>query len=151
MEIKNQEYNQVQLTVKQLFMDLQIHYRNLRSFHWNVTGSEFYTLHLKFEEFYNDINLKIDETAERLLAIGMKPDFSISDTLTLSKIEEKNNLSKGTEMVKHIIVANEQIIRDVKSILKTASQINDTGTEDIFSPYVTQFEKENWMLRAYLN
>jgi len=143
--------NQVQIDVKQLFLDLQIHYKNLRSFHWNVSGPEFYTLHIKFEEFYDNINLKIDETAERLLAIGMKPDFSIMDTLTQSKIEEKNNLSSGNDMVKHIIVANKQIIQDVKSILQSAGEVNDTGSEDIFSPYVTQFEKENWMLRAYIN
>jgi len=49
-----------------LLADYHMHYQKLRNFHWNVTGSNFFELHEKFEELYEDIKLKIDEIAERI-------------------------------------------------------------------------------------
>lgn len=150
MESVVKQNKDVQQAVIQLFMDLRIHYHNLRLFHWNVTGTDFYTLHAKFEEFYNDINLKVDETAERMLAIGVKPNYSLIETVSQSKIEEQTGLIEASDMVMAVIKGHEQLIRDLKTVLSTAEKANDNGTDDIFSPYIPHFEKENWMLKAYL-
>lgn len=53
-----------------LLADLQVYYTNLRGFHWNVSGRNFYIMHQKYEEFYNDAAEKIDEVAERMLQLG---------------------------------------------------------------------------------
>ena len=52
-------------------------YQNVRGYHWNIKGEKFFELHLKFEELYNDLFLKIDEVAERILTLGHAPKPSI--------------------------------------------------------------------------
>ena len=37
-----------------LLASYQILYMNVRGFHWNIRGNQFFELHLKFEEIYND-------------------------------------------------------------------------------------------------
>lgn len=55
-----------------LLANYQIFYQNLRGFHWNVKGSNFFELHAKFEEYYNDAIEKVDEIAERAY-VGRNP------------------------------------------------------------------------------
>lgn len=62
-----------------LLSNLQVLYINTRGFHWNIKGDNFFELHLKFEEFYTDLQQKIDEVAERILTLGHVPDHSYSD------------------------------------------------------------------------
>ena len=65
--------------LNQLLADYQLFYQNLRGFHWNIKGKEFFELHLKFEEFYDDAVIKIDEIAERILTLEGEPLHTFSD------------------------------------------------------------------------
>ena len=53
-----------------LLADYSLFYQNTRGFHWNIKGEKFFELHVKFEKLYNDLLLKIDEVAERILTLG---------------------------------------------------------------------------------
>ena len=44
-----------------LLANYQIFYQNARGFHWNIKGNNFFELHLKFEELYDDAVIKVDE------------------------------------------------------------------------------------------
>ena len=57
-------------SLNQLLADYQVFYQKLRTYHWTVRGPMFFDLHLKFEELYLDAAIKVDEIAERVLAIG---------------------------------------------------------------------------------
>ncbi len=59
--------------LNELLANYQIYYQNLRNFHWNVSGPNFFELHAKFEELYTAANLGVDETAERILTLGSRP------------------------------------------------------------------------------
>jgi len=67
------QHNRVVEKLNQLLINYQVHYQNLRLFHWNVKGPFFFILHEKFEELYNEAALKIDEVAERVLALNGIP------------------------------------------------------------------------------
>ena len=41
-----------------LLADFQVHYTNLRGFHWDIKGHGFFVLHGKFEDMYNDAATK---------------------------------------------------------------------------------------------
>lgn len=56
-----------------LLANYHVHYQKLRGCHWNVSGSNFFTLHVKFEELYTNAQITIDELAERILTIGKSP------------------------------------------------------------------------------
>jgi starvation-inducible DNA-binding protein len=62
-----------------LLANYSIFYQNTRGYHWNIKGEKFFELHLKFEELYNDLLLKIDEVAERILTLGHSPLHNFSD------------------------------------------------------------------------
>ena len=51
-------------SLNNLLSSYQIQYMNARGFHWNIKGANFFELHAKFEEVYNDLLLKVDEIAE---------------------------------------------------------------------------------------
>ena len=56
-----------------LLANFQIYYQNLRGIHWNIKGKRFFDLHVKFEELYNDANMKVDALAERVLTSRILP------------------------------------------------------------------------------
>ena len=136
--------------LNQLLADYQVFYQNLRGLHWNIKGKEFFELHLKFEEFYNDAVIKIDEIAERILTLEGEPLHTFSDYLKNSKIKAEKGVSNGIEGV-NIIVANfSTIISQEREVLKLAADANDEGTVTLMSDYISQTEKTLWMLNSYL-
>ncbi len=137
-------------STKKLLADLHLQYQNLRNFHWNVKGPQFFVLHEKFEELYLDVASKIDETAERILSIGGSPSASIVDNTTRADIEDGYQIREASEMVAALIKGYDVIINDVMIILKVADEAGDEGTADTFTGYVTELQKTNWMLKAYL-
>ena len=66
-------YNQIGLNPEQsqvlieklnvLLANYMLFYQNTRGLHWNIKGEKFFELHLKFEELYTNLLLKVDELA----------------------------------------------------------------------------------------
>jgi starvation-inducible DNA-binding protein len=156
MELNSIGLNQEKSTeivneLNQLLADYQQFYMNLRGFHWNVKGKAFFELHLKFEELYNDINLKVDEIAERILALDGTPLHSFTDYQAISRVQEVKGLTEGTEMVASILSDFKLLITAQRTILQNAGNNDDEGTITLMSDYITQEEKTVWMLKSYLN
>ncbi len=133
-----------------LLADYQLFYQNLRGLHWNIQGKEFFELHLKFEEFYNDAVVKVDEIAERILTLGGEPLHTFTDYLKTSTIKEIKSVTKGKDGVAHILSNFTILIIQERAILDLAGKANDEGTVSLMSDYISQTEKTLWMLNAYL-
>ena len=138
-------------SLNQLLADYQIFYQNLRGLHWNIKGKEFFELHLKFEEFYNDAVLKIDEIAERILTLEGEPLHTFSDYISNSKIKEERSVTNGIEGVEIIMENLSNIIILERRILSLAGDADDEGTVGLMSDYISQTEKTLWMLNSYLH
>ena len=136
--------------LNQLLADYQVFYQNLRGLHWNIKGKEFFELHLKFEEFYNDAVIKIDEIAERILTLEGEPLHTFSDYLSNSKIKEERSVTNGIEGVKIVVKNFSNIITLEREILSLAGDADDEGTVSLMSDYISQTEKTLWMLNSYL-
>lgn len=136
--------------LNRLLADYQQFYMNLRGFHWNVKGKDFFELHLKFEELYNDINLKVDEIAERILALDGVPLHSFTDYQAISRVKEVKGITEGTEMVSLILSDFKLLISAQRAILQKSGKNEDEGTVTLMSDYITQEEKTVWMLKSYL-
>lgn len=141
-----------QLTEKlnELLSNYQILYMNVRGFHWNVRGERFFELHAKFEETYNDLLMKVDEIAERVLTLGQKPEHSYSHYIQSSQIKEATNVSGGRECVEQLLEGYKVVIALQRDILETAGELSDEGTASLMSDYITEQEKTAWMLTSYL-
>lgn len=133
-----------------LLADYQMFYQNLRGLHWNIKGKEFFELHLKFEELYDDAVIKVDETAERILTLEGEPLHTFSDYLKVSEIKEEKGVTDGREGVEVIVKNFSILILREREILNLAGEAEDEGTDSLMSDYITQTEKTLWMLNAYL-
>lgn len=132
-----------------LLADYHIHYQKLRNFHWNITGPHFFELHVKFEEFYEDAKLKIDEIAERILTLRGKPVSNFSSYLDLSSIKEADTTLADYEMVAAILEDHKALLNQLKIVTTAAEDIKDDGTLDITGTYIGEIEKTSWMLNAW--
>ena len=133
-----------------LLADYQLFYQNLRGLHWNIQGREFFELHLKFEELYDDAVIKVDEIAERILTLEAEPLHTFSDYLQISEIKEEKGISNGLEGIKIIVSNFSTLILKEREILKIAGEAEDEGPVSFMSDYISQTEKTLWMLNSYL-
>src|SRR5690606_11152333 len=133
-----------------LLANYQIYYQNLRNFHWNVSGPNFFELHAKFEELYTSANLAVDTIAERILTLGDRPHSSYAEYIQHSDISEALQIAEATKMVE--IVRNNQndLLNLERKILEAAGEVGDEGTVSLMSDFITEKEKVVWMLSAYL-
>lgn len=133
-----------------LLANYQLFYMNVRGYHWNVKGSNFFELHDKFEEFYTDLLTKIDEVAERVQTLGHQPVHAYSDYFRLATIEEDKNVTDGKTGVRGVLEGYQRLIELQRELLSMASDADDEGTAAQMSDYIREQEKTVWMLNAYL-
>ncbi|ODG93180.1 DNA starvation/stationary phase protection protein [Bacillus sp. AFS029533] len=131
--------------------DWNILFVKLHNYHWYVKGPNFFTLHTKFEEFYNEASLHIDELAERVLIIGGKPLATMREYLDTSSLKEANKNITSDEMVQDITKDYHYLIEELKDGMEIAESENDSVTHDLLLAIREQLAKHVWMLTAYLN
>jgi len=134
-----------------LLANYSIFYQNTRGYHWNIKGEKFFELHLKFEELYNDLLLKIDEVAERILTLGHTPEHSYSKYTQSSTIKESPKVADGIKAVEQILESFKTIITQQREILAISSDADDEGTNALMSDYIRMQEKLVWMYSSFLN
>jgi starvation-inducible DNA-binding protein len=134
-----------------LLANYSIFYQNTRGAHWNIKGEKFFELHLKFEELYNDLILKIDEVAERILTLGYAPTHCFSDYQRMSQIKESQQVEDGLLSVKNILSSFKVVISLQREILNLSADAGDEGTNALMSDYIRAQEKLVWMYSAFLN
>lgn len=137
--------------LNKLLANYSVFYQNTRGYHWNIKGDTFFELHLKFEELYNDLIIKIDEVAERILTLGYAPEHRYSEYVKQSDIAESNQVSNGKKAVNEILEAFEVTIKLQREILELSDEAGDEGTNALMSDYIREQEKLVWMYSSYAN
>ena len=132
-----------------LLSNFQVYYQNLRGIHWNIKGKRFFDLHPKFEELYNDAQLKIDEIAERVLTLGGTPLHTFEDYLSNNRLEVGKDVSKDEDAVQLIISSLTDLLKIERVILEETDKIEDEGTNSMMSDFITEQEKTMWMMKAW--
>lgn len=148
--IDQEKAKKLVVKLNDLLANYQLFYQNLRGLHWNIKGKEFFELHLKFEELYNDAILKIDEVAERILTLEGEPLHTFTDYIKTASIKEEKAVSNGVKGVKIVVKNFSTLIKKERSILSLAAEAEDEGTVSLMSDYITETEKTLWMLNSYL-
>lgn len=133
-----------------LLANFQVYYQNLRGLHWNIRGKRFFDLHLKFEELYNDSQLKIDLIAERILTLDGIPLHTFDDYIRYNKLEIGKNINNDERAIELILLSLTQLLKIERVILKKASEIEDEGTTSMMSDFIVEQEKTIWMMKAWL-
>jgi starvation-inducible DNA-binding protein len=148
LPIEESEIIIVELNI--LLSNYQIYYQSLRGLHWNIRGRRFFDLHLKFEELYNDSQIKIDLIAERVLTLGGRPLHTFDDYIKFNQITVGKNISNDEIGIQLIVGSLTQLLKIERNILNKASEINDEGTSSMMSDFIVEQEKTIWMMNAWL-
>lgn len=133
-----------------LLSNYQVYYQNLRGLHWNIRGKRFFNLHVKFEELYNDAQLKIDLIAERILTIGGIPLHTFEDYMKGNRLNVGKNISKDEEAVHLISDSLASLLKIERKILEDTEKIKDEGTHNMMGDFIVEQEKVIWMMQAWL-
>lgn len=143
--------SQVVSRLNDLLSSYQIFYQNLRGYHWNIVGKDFFELHLKFEEYYNNAQVKIDEIAERILTLEATPLHSFNQYVKHAKVVAHENVTDGAAAVNQIKIQLEQLVVQQRETLELADQNKDIATSDLMTQYISEQEKTIWMLKSFLS
>ncbi|MEB7414996.1 DNA starvation/stationary phase protection protein [Mammaliicoccus sciuri] len=125
-------------------------YTKLHNYHWYVKGPNFFSLHEKFEELYNEASVYVDDLAERILAIEGNPIATLREALEWSVIEEAEKNLTANQMVEQLSKDFTTLIAQLEEGIQLAEKVNDDMTGDMLLAMVTSLEKHNWMLKSFL-
>ena len=136
--------------LSRLLADTYTLYLKTHHFHWNVTGPMFNTLHLMFEQQYNETWLAIDEIAERIRALGFHAPGSYREFSALTSIKETEGVPAAEAMIQELTEGQETVIRTAREVFPTAEELGDQPTCDLLTRRMDIHEKTAWMLRSLL-
>lgn len=148
--ISEKDRNQVSQGLSKFLADTYTLYLKTHNFHWNVTGPMFQTLHVMFEQHYNELWMAVDEIAERVRALGSIAPGTYGEFSALSSIKEQKGDVKAEDMVKSLVEGHEAVIRTARSVFPVAEKAGDQVTMDLLTQRMQIHEKTAWMLRSLL-
>ena len=138
---------EVNQSLNQFLCDLNVFYRKLQNYHWNIKGESFFRIHEKLEEYYDAVAREIDEIAEHILINGAEPLGTMKDYLENTKIQEAEN-KKVDRATVYQSVLNDYgtLYQDIKKIKETADEAGNYGTSSLMDDYILNYGKILWML-----
>mgnify|MGYP000583590573 FL=1 len=133
-----------------LLANFQVYYQSLRGLHWNIKGKNFFELHVKFEELYDDSQIKIDMIAERILTLQGKPLHTFSEYTSLATVPVAKDISNDVEAVEVVVNSLSELLSIEREILINSGEANDEGTNAMMSDFIAEQEKTIWMMNSWL-
>ena len=125
-------------------------YLMTHNFHWNVTGPQFNSLHVMFMDQYTEQWNALDVIAERIRALGFPAPGTYKEFVELASIKEVDGVPKATEMIRHLVTAQEATARTARKLFPIVDEANDQPTADVLTQRIDVHEKTAWMLRSLL-
>jgi starvation-inducible DNA-binding protein len=148
--IEEQDRREIAEGLSKLLADTYTLYLKTHNFHWNVTGPMFQTLHLMFEQQYNELALAVDLIAERIRALGFPAPGTYKEFSKLSSISEEEGTPSAEEMIRKLVEGQEAVVRTARSVFPVVDRANDEPTADLLTQRMQVHEKTAWMLRSLL-
>lgn len=136
--------------LSRLLADTYSLYLKTHSFHWNVEGPMFNTLHLMFMTQYTELWNALDTIAERIRSLGFAAPGSYKAFSTLTSIEDTDGVPEAMEMVRLLVKGHEAVARTARSVFPAADKARDESTADLLTQRLQIHEKTAWMLRSLL-
>jgi starvation-inducible DNA-binding protein len=133
-----------------LLADSYTLYLMTHNFHWNVTGPQFISLHNMFMAQYTEQWTALDVVAERIRALGFPAPATYKEFVKLASIKEVEGVPKATEMIRHLVSAQEATARTARKLFPVVNEANDQPTADLLTQRIDIHEKTAWMLRSLL-
>ena len=148
--IEEKDRREIAQGLSKLLADTYTLYLKTHNFHWNVTGPMFQTLHLMFEQQYNELALAVDLIAERIRALGFPAPGTYKEFSKLSSIGEEEGELNAEDMIRKLVEGQEAVVRTARSVFPVVDEASDEPTADLLTQRMQVHEKTAWMLRSLL-
>jgi starvation-inducible DNA-binding protein len=148
--INKKEREKIARGLSALLADSYTLYLMTHNFHWNVTGPDFNSLHQMFMTQYSEQWVALDVIAERIRALGHPAPGTYKEYVELASIKEVEGVPKATDMVRHLVAAQEATARTARELFPLVDAANDQPTADLLTQRMEVHEKTAWMLRSLL-
>ena len=126
-------------------------YTTTRNYHWNVVGLQFNELHKFFDAQYQELNIVVDEVAERTRTLGGRALGTLAEFLEQTRLKERPEPHDAPSMIAALLSDHEDLIRHLREDSNACDEkYHDKGTDDFLTGLMEQHEKMAWMLRAFL-
>lgn len=149
--IEEKDRKEIAEGLSTLLADTYTLYLKTHNFHWNVTGPMFQTLHVMFEQHYDELALAVDAIAERIRALGYPAPGSYTEYSRLTSIKDESGVPSATDMIRSLVEAHETVIRTARKVFPAVEKAHDEATADLLTRRMEIHEKTAWMLRSLLD
>jgi len=135
-----------------LLADECVLHASLKDYHWNVTGPNFYSLHLQFDTGAADVIGWIDEVAERARSIGIGARGQWAELTRASRCSAAPGVGLAAEsMLCELLSLHEEIAIQIRADSEACTtRYKEAGTADFLTGLMERHEKAAWFLRAQL-
>ncbi|WP_305778758.1 Dps family protein [Novimethylophilus kurashikiensis] len=148
--INEQDRAEIAQGLSRLLADTYTLYLKTHNFHWNVKGPMFQTLHLMFEQQYNELALAVDLIAERIRALDFPAPGTYREFGKLTSIAEPEGVPTAKDMIRQLVQGQEAVARTARSLFPVVERASDEPTADLLTQRLQVHEKAAWMLRSLL-
>jgi starvation-inducible DNA-binding protein len=149
--IDDKSRKQISEALGALLADTYTLYLKTHSFHWNVEGPMFNTLHQMFMTQYTELWAALDLIAERIRSLGFPAPGTYQEFGKLTSIEETVGVPEAMEMVRLLVKGHEAVARTARKAFPVAEKGGDESTVDLLTQRLQVHEKTAWMLRSLLS
>lgn len=133
--------------MNRLIADFTVLYNKLHTYHYNVVGSEFYSLHVMLEGEYDTFHDWIDEVAEGMKIEGQYPISTLKEILEITSIKEveaKDYSSK--EVLTDLLSDYEGLVAYMYEIKEELPMLQENMLEE----FIAHLSKQIWFIKATL-
>jgi starvation-inducible DNA-binding protein len=148
--IKSKDREKIAQGLSRVLADTYSLYLKTHSFHWNVEGPMFNTLHLMFMDQYTELWNALDAVAERIRSLGFPAPGTGKEFSKLTSIEETEGVPEAMDMVRLLVAGHEAVARTARAAFPAAEKAGDESTCDLLTQRLQVHEKTAWMLRSLL-
>ncbi|MBG1263118.1 DNA starvation/stationary phase protection protein Dps [Nostoc commune] len=119
--------------------------------HWNVKGTDFYQLHLLFDELAGELEEYIDLVAERVTALGGYA-FGTARAAARNSIlpEYPLDILDGKDHVTALSDRYGFYAKHLREAIDKTDDLGDLDTADLYTEISRTIDKRLWFLEAHL-
>jgi len=143
--------SQLVQALDQVLIDSQVFRQKAHTYHWNVEGPLFHSLHEFFGDIYEEMEDSVDEIAEHIRTLGAYPTSGFSEyaeNTHISNPEPSSDLESGV-MISDLLSSNEDLI---DTIVQAEDVAESAGNEPVLDFVIERHDQHSmygWKLFAH--
>lgn len=136
--------------LRQLLGSWTVFYQKAHTFHWDLVGENFNSLHKYFEDLYKQSVEQADIIAERLRQVGEKTAITLTNAVADSVVSDNNASETSREMLADLIEGLARLTVLQTEIYSEADEQGDYVTVDLMVQLSRFNEFNSWFLSSTL-